>query len=160
MKLRKLKPLHLSDLVMKHRDLPGFTIREFLPSDYPAAVCLWAQVAGVEIAEGDSQEEIRAYLARNPGLSRVALEGGEMIGAALCGHDGRRGFIYHLAVLPSGRGRGIGKLIVEECMAGLKAVGIVRALIMVAGDNRPGREFWSRNGWETLSGAIPMARDL
>jgi ribosomal protein S18 acetylase RimI-like enzyme len=139
---------------------PNFESREFLLSDYEAAVSLWEQAEGVELSEGDSREEIRSYLARNPGLSRVAVEGERTIGVALCGHDGRRGFIYHLAVDPAARGRGVGKSLVEECAAGLKAVGIVRAIILVAADNATGREFWLKNGWETTSGAIPMARDL
>ncbi len=83
--------------------------REFVIDDYEKAVTLWNLVEGVEVAEGDSKEEIRAYLLRNPGLSRVAEESGAIIGAVLCGHDGRRGLIYHLAVAPAHHGKGIGK---------------------------------------------------
>jgi len=58
-------------------------------SDYDEAVALWNDVEGVEICEGDSPQEIAAYLKRNPRLSRVAEADGEMVGVALCGHDGR-----------------------------------------------------------------------
>ena len=136
------------------------TTRDFVIADYEAAVALWNEVEGVEICEGDSRAELLAYLARNPGLSRVAEEVGRLIGAVLCGHDGRRGWIYHLAVSPSYRGRGIGKLLLEDCVQGLARAGIKRALILVARENPLGFEFWRRNGWEELPFALPMARDI
>jgi ribosomal protein S18 acetylase RimI-like enzyme len=130
--------------------------REFCIDDYDTAVELWKKAEGVEIAEGDSRDEIARYLERNPALSRVALIDSEIIAVVLCGHDGRRGFIYHLAVEPNYQGRGIGKRLLGECLAGLRRAGITRVLIMVARDNPRGREFWRRNGWEELT-AIAMA---
>jgi ribosomal protein S18 acetylase RimI-like enzyme len=134
--------------------------REFVIDDYDEAVALWNLAEGVEVAEGDSREDIRAYLLRNPGLSRVAEENGTIVGAVLCGHDGRRGLIYHLAVAPSHHGMGIGKLLVRECVTRLRAAGIVRALILVAGDNARAHSFWLRVGWEDVPGAILMGIDL
>jgi ribosomal protein S18 acetylase RimI-like enzyme len=134
--------------------------REFVIDDYDKAVALWNLVEGVEVAEGDSKEEIRAYLLRNPGLSRVSEENGTVVGAVLCGHDGRRGLIYHLAVAPAYHGKGIGKRLVRECVTHLRATGIVRALIFVAGDNASAHSFWLRIGWEDVAGAILMGIDL
>lgn len=134
--------------------------REFVIDDYDAAVALWNLAEGVEVAEGDSREEIRAYLLRNPGLSRVAEENGTIVGAVLCGHDGRRGLIYHLAVAALHHGKGIGKLLVGECLTRLRATGIARALILVAGDNAGAHSFWLRTGWEDVPGAILMGIDL
>ncbi len=140
--------------------MPAVISRAFVLADYEGACALWNEVDGVEICEGDSREEIAGYLARNPDLSRVAEENGEIAGAVLCGHDGRRGWIYHLAVAARFRGRGVGKLLLEDCVCGLRAAGLKRALILVARDNSLGREFWLSNGWENLAGALPMARDL
>jgi ribosomal protein S18 acetylase RimI-like enzyme len=134
--------------------------REFVISDYEQAAALWCEVEGVEICEGDSREEIVEYLARNPGLSRVAEEDGIIVGAALCGHDGRRGWIYHLAVATAYRGKGVGKLLLDDCVRGLRAAGLKRSIILVAGDNPAGHEFWIRNGWEDIAGAIPMTIEL
>jgi ribosomal protein S18 acetylase RimI-like enzyme len=136
------------------------TTREFVLADYDRAVALWCEVEGVEICEGDSREEIAGYLDRNPGLSRVAEEDGTIAGAALCGHDGRRGWIYHLAVATAYRGKGVGKLLLDDCVGGLRAAGVKRAIILVAGDNSPGHEFWIRNGWENIDGAIPMTKEI
>ena len=74
--------------------------REFLIGDYEAAIELWKRVEGLEIAEGDDKESVSQFVKRNPGLSRVAVDGSTIVGVVLCGHDGRRGHIYHLAVDP------------------------------------------------------------
>ena len=129
-------------------------------SDYDDAIALWAVVEGVEICEGDSREEIAEYLRRNPGLSHVAAVDDQIVGVALCGHDGRRGWIYHLAVAPTYRRKQVGKLLLDACVNGLRAAGLKRAIILVAGDNPGGHEFWLRNGWENIDGAIAMTREL
>jgi ribosomal protein S18 acetylase RimI-like enzyme len=134
--------------------------REFLIDDYGAVVELWKRVAGLEIAEGDDREGVAQFLVRNSELSRVATDGSTMVGAALCGHDGRRGHIYHLAVDPTYRRRGLGKRLLDECLDGLRRVGVKRVIIMVADDNPRGREFWKRCGWEEITGAIAMGIDL
>ena len=136
------------------------TTREFVIADYDAVIGLWNAVDGLEICEGDSREELTHYLARNPGLSRVAEDNGRIVGAVLCGHDGRRGWIYHLAVSPVYRGRNIAKRLLDDCMSGLRRAGIKRAIILVAEDNPAGHGFWLRNGWENIDGAMPMARDV
>ena len=136
------------------------TTREFGLEDYDGAIALWTGVEGVEICEGDSREEIAEYLKRNPGLSRVAEVDGKIAGVALCGHDGRRGWIYHLAVAPAHRRRKVGKLLLDACVDGLRAAGLKRAIILVAGDNPAGHQFWLRNGWENIDGAIAMTREL
>lgn len=133
--------------------------RAFETTDYDAVVALWSQAEGVEVAEGDDRATITAYLQRNPGLSRVAVSAGKIVGAALCGHDGRRGVIYHLAVAKDFRGRGLGRKLVEECLAGLRGCGLKRALIMVAPDNAAGREFWLARGFGDIQ-AQPMGVDV
>ena len=134
--------------------------REFLIDDYDAAVELWNRVEGLDVAEGDDRESIRRFLGQNRGLSRVATVGSTMIGAVLCGHDGRRGYIYHLAVDPAYRGFGLGKRLIAECLDGLKRAGLERANILVAKDNPRGREFWKSCGWEDLDGAAAMGTDV
>ena len=134
--------------------------REFGIDDYDAAVELWNRVEGLDVAEGDDRETIRRFLQRNPGLSRIATDGAKIVGAVLCGHDGRRGYVYHLAVDPEYHGRGLGRRLIGECLAGLKRAGLERANILVANDNPRGLEFWRRCGWEDLEGAMPMGRDV
>src|SRR5438093_6430461 len=122
-------------------------IREFSINDYDAALELWQRVEGLEIAEGDDRESVAQFLARNPGLSRVATYRSETVGVGLCGHDGRRGHIYHLAVDPTYRRRGLGKRLLDECLEGLRRVGVKRVIIFVEGDNLRGPAFCERCGW-------------
>src|SRR5947209_18288775 len=134
--------------------------REFSIDDYDAALRIWERVKGIEIAEGDDRESVAQFLARNPGLSRVAADGSAIIAVALCGHDGRRGHVYHLAVDPAYQKRGLGKRLLDECLDGLRRAGVQRAIILVANDNQRGAEFWKRCGWETIPGAIAMGIDV
>ena len=134
--------------------------REFAISDYDAAIELWARVEGLDVAEGDDRETIWRFLERNPGLSRIASDGPKMIGAVLCGHDGRRGYIYHLAVDPEYHERGIGRRLINECLTGLERAGVERVNILVAKDNPRGLEFWRRTGWEHLGEAAAFGRDV
>jgi len=134
--------------------------REFSIDDYDAAIELWRRLEGLDVAEGDDRETIRRFLERNPGLSRVAMSESKMIGAVLCGHDGRRGYVYHLAVDPALHKRGVGRRLIEECLAGLKRAGLQRVNILVAKDNPRGLEFWRRTGWEDLPDAVAFGRDV
>jgi N-acetylglutamate synthase len=150
-RLRAARAFVMADLI---------NIRSFQPEDYDAVVLLWHQSEGVEVAEGDDRASLSAYLARNPNLSRVAIRDDVIVGAVLCGHDGRRGLIYHLAVTAGARGKGLGQALVRECLSGLGACGIKRALILVAEGNDGGRAFWQAQGFEEISGATPFGIDL
>ncbi len=115
--------------------------------DYDEVFALWSQCDGVGLAEGDSREDIRAFLRRKPGLSFVATSGKKIVGAVLSSHDGRRGFLYHLAVAEGHRRSGVGKALVQRCLDGLDALGIPKCHIVVFARNRSGRQFWRRIGW-------------
>ena len=134
--------------------------REFCIEDYDATLQLWQRVEGLEVAEGDDKEGVAQFVARNQGLSRVAIDEEKLVGVVMCGHDGRRGHIYHLAIDPDYRRYGLGKRLVQECLDGLRRVGIVRAIILVADYNLGGAEFWKRAGWEDIHGAAAMGIDV
>jgi N-acetylglutamate synthase len=144
----------------EHNVRARIVTREFSVDDYEAALQLWRRVEGLEIAEGDDRDGVAQFLARNPGLSRVAVDGSAIVGVILCGHDGRRGHIYHLAVDPAYRGCRVGKRLVDECLKGLRRAGVTRAIILVANDNLRGAEFWKRRGWEEIPGALAMGIDV
>lgn len=139
--------------------ITGIKIRALTAKDLPAVRKLWTQTKGIEMAEGDSLHSLRGFLRRNRGTSHLAIRNGNVVGALLAGHDGRRGFLYHLAVDPTYRRAGIGHKLVDRSLAALKAKGIVRVLLLVARDNRTGIEFWKRQGWEPLIFANPMGKN-
>ena len=81
-------------------------IRPMTITDYEAVRALWTSCEGVGLNDADRPEALSAYLERNPGMSFVAQQGDAIVGAVLCGHDGRRGYLNHLAVSPAHRHRG------------------------------------------------------
>jgi putative acetyltransferase len=99
------------------------------------------------LSSADSQPNIQIYLERNPGLSLLAYDGQTVVGTILCGHDGRRGYIHHLAVLSAYRRKGIGRLLVDKSMAALQSCGIQKCHLLIYHDNASGIEFWERIGW-------------
>ncbi len=117
-------------------------IREFTPADIGAAISLWQSCEGIGLSSADEPERIANYLARNPGLSFTAWVRSELAGAVLCGHDGRRGYLHHLAVHPKYRRLGIGHALVERSHNSLRALSIEKVHIFVYHDNQSALDFW------------------
>lgn len=121
--------------------------RAFTMEDYEKAYDLWLHTAGMGLTDADSRDKLGLFLRRNEGLSLVCADGDELAGTVLCGHDGRRGFLYHLAVRETYRGKGIGGGLVKRCLAALKDQGIEKCHIFVLADNELGINFWQGSGW-------------
>ncbi len=126
--------------------------------DYDDVVALWRASEGMSKLE--SRDELARYLERNPGISQVVRWRGELIAAVLAGHDGRRGYLYHLAVAAAHRHRGIARAIVDECLARLSALGLPRCGLQVYRDNTLGLDFWRRAGWDERADVQPFTKDL
>ncbi|HZZ18935.1 MAG TPA: GNAT family N-acetyltransferase [Opitutaceae bacterium] len=139
---------------------PQIEYRLLTPEDYDQALSLWRSCDGMRIGQGDDRVSYSRYILRNPGLSWAAFDGSLMVGTALCGHDGRRGLIYHLAVSAANRGQGIAKVMLKKGLDGLQECGIERAMILVLKDNAVGQEFWISQGFEPVDIAVTMGIDL
>ena len=129
--------------------MPGMhTLRAMTEGDYDRVLDLWKGTEAMELGPDDSREAIGRFLKRNPGFSTVALEDGRIIGAVLCGHDSRRGYMHHLAVERTRRGRGTGTALAKHCMELLRGAGVHRFTIFLYHSNPKGRRFWEKLGWE------------
>jgi N-acetylglutamate synthase len=115
--------------------------------DYSQAETLWRDTPGIGLSDADSRGNIEFFLNRNPGMSFSAFEGDRLIGTIMSGHDGRRGYIYHLAVHEDYRRRGIGGMLIKESLRKLELVGIGKCHLFVFGENEDGKGFWRRQGW-------------
>jgi N-acetylglutamate synthase len=93
-------------------------------------------------------------------MSWVADEGGVVVGAVLCGTDGRRGFLHHLAVSRTRRRSGLGRMLVDRCLSSLAAAGMRKCHIFVIADNVEGQQFWTRIGWEERTTLKVMSHDV
>ena len=116
--------------------------------DYEQVYALWKQIHGFGIRSvDDSREGIARFLKRNPDTSVVAVEDGKIVGAFLCGHDGRRGCMYHVCVDADYRMRGIGKSMVVFAMEALKKEKINKVSLIAFTKNDIGNAFWKEIGW-------------
>jgi ribosomal protein S18 acetylase RimI-like enzyme len=116
-------------------------------ADYDEALALWQTTEGIGLTSADSRDGTQLFLERNPGLSLVVRADGRLIGTILCGHDGRRGYLHHVAVAKPYRGRGIGRTLVQTCLATLADQGIHKCHTFIRFDNRDGHRFWQTTGW-------------
>ena len=126
-----------------------FEIRKMTIEDYDGLYALWMTIKGFGIRSvDDSKEGVDMFLKRNPSTSVVAVsEEGEIVGGILCGHDGRRGCLYHVCVREDYRRLGIGKEMVVHCMNALKAEKINKVSLIAFTANDIGNAFWNTIGW-------------
>ena len=123
-------------------------IRSMVLDDYEQVLALMQGTPGVSLRSADSRDAIARYLERNPKLSVVAEVDNRIVGCVFGGHDGRRGYLYHLVVEPASRRLGVGRALVFGALEGLAAVGIEKTHIDVFTDNADAIGFWKRVGWE------------
>ncbi len=126
----------------------------------PAAICpmyiqdyqeihdMWMRIPGMGLNNlDDSREGIEKFLRKNPNSCFVARMAQGVVGAILCGHDGRRGHLYHAAVVPECRGMGLGRALVQSALDALKEEGIAKASLVAFADNQIGLDFWTHIGF-------------
>ena len=126
-----------------------FTIKTMTIDDYQGLHDLWMTIHGFGIRSiDDSKEGVERFLKRNPYTSVVAVaENGDIVGGILCGHDGRRGCLYHVCVREDYRRMGIGKAMVVFTMEALKKEGINKVSLIAFTQNDIGNAFWKEIGW-------------
>ncbi|MBP8083772.1 MAG: GNAT family N-acetyltransferase [Spirochaetes bacterium] len=124
------------------------TYKEIIKEDYESAIGLWEKTEGMSIGKADTLDSFDIFIKMNHGLSFGAFADGKLIGTALCGTDGRRGYIYHLAVKDDLRGKGIGSKLINLSLSALKQKGIEKSHIFVFKSNETGNAFWKKIGWE------------
>lgn len=122
-------------------------IRELKIEDYDSVISLFESTPGVTVRDADSRASTESYLNRNPNLSFVKLEEGKIVGVVMSGHDGRRGYLQHLVVVPEFRKRGIGSALFNKCINALNSVGITKSHIFVFKNNDLANEYWRNSGW-------------
>lgn len=116
--------------------------------DYENAYKLWLSITGMGLNNlDDTKAGISKFLSRNPETCYVAEEDHILIGTILVGNDGRRGYIYHTAVHPDYRRRGVGSLLVETAFTSLRRLGIGKVALVVFERNQSANAFWEKLGF-------------
>lgn len=135
-------------------------IRAMQLEDYENVLALWQGMPGIGLSSADSKAALAQFLSRNPGLSLVALDDGQVVGTILAGNDGRRGYLYHMAMAPAYRRRGVGKTLLQRCLAALEAEGIEKSHLFVYQENEEAKRFWEKCGWVQRHDLVIFSKDL
>lgn len=128
-------------------------------SDIGEVLALWQGMPGIGLNESDTPANLTRFLERNAGLSLVARAPCQsIVGALLCSHDGRRGYLHHLAVALNHRRQGLAREMVERCLVALRGEAIFKCNIFVYANNEDGQRFWKASGWSVRSDLTMLQR--
>jgi ribosomal protein S18 acetylase RimI-like enzyme len=117
-------------------------------ADYDGVYALWMSCRNMGFNDvDDSREGIERFLRRNPETVFIAVEDGEVEGVILGGHDGRRGFIHHMAVREKCRRTGLGTKLLDTCLEAMKREQISKVALLVFKYNEAGNAFWEAQGF-------------
>ena len=125
-----------------------YSIRPMTMDDLPDVATLLVVTSGVVLRDADTPEGMRRYLQRNPEYSFDAEVADRIVGCAMSGHDGRRGYLNHVCVTPEQRSRGIAAALVEQCLGALARNGITKVHLDVLENNANAKVYWPKRGWQ------------
>ena len=134
-------------------------IRPMTKEDYDEIFAMWQITTKRALSKADESCQIERYLDRNPGMSQVAVIDGKIVGTVLAGHDGRRGFIHHMAVLPEYRRRHIGHQLAEKAIEMITKDGIDKTHIFCYQNNETGQNFWKDFGFKKREDVFVFSYD-
>ena len=122
-------------------------VRAVAPEDEDAVARLWSEVFPDDPPRNDPRAMIARKLDRDRELFWVADDDGDIVGAVIAGYDGVRGWLYHLAVAPAHRKRGIATALVDHAVESLRALGCVKVNLQVRRGNEGVLGFYEALGW-------------
>ena len=141
-------------------DHDSITIAEFTMDDYPVVHVLW-QRGDLWMRPSDGPEATALKLTRDPGLFLVArTAGGRVVGTVMGGWDGRRAYVYHLAVVPELRRQGIADALMDELEERFRALGALKAKLQILIENETSKAFFVRRGYLLETDCEPWGKEL
>ena len=136
-------------------------IRLMRIEDYDEAWGLWIHTKEMALNNlDDSREGIRKFLRRNPSTCFVAKEEQKIVGVILAGNDGRRGYIYHLAVLEEARRKKIATKLLNAALEGLKKEGITEVAVLAKRSNECGNLIWEEENFDPREDLVYRCKNL
>ncbi len=128
-------------------------------NDYDELTALWNSFPGTTMTGADSRKDFEKFLSRNGDYCFSGFENANLIGSVMAGNDGRRGYIYHLAVGQSQQGKGTGMKLMTASENALKDAGIEKIHLFIYTDNTA-IEFYEKTGWHRRSDIAVMSKVL
>lgn len=130
------------------------------PQDFESALTFWRHAQGMGTSGIETGEMLATFLKRNPGLSFKITDRDEIIATILCGHDGRRGYLHHLAIAPGYSNQHVGRALIDRSLRGLEHRGIRRCHIFISAQNKGGPEFWKSIDWAEQGDLTVFSHDI
>lgn len=134
-------------------------IRTMNSRDHGELVRLWSSFPGNAITGADSPKEFEAFLAKNGSFCFTACEDDEVVGSVMAGSDGRRGYVYHLAVRADHQRKGFGGALMRRVEDALLKSGLEKIHLFIFSDN-PAIAFYEKSGWHVRNDITVMSRVL
>lgn len=134
-------------------------LREFTMADHEAVEELWRR-AGLWMRPSDAAEQVALKLTRDPDLFLVACAGERTVGVTMGGWDGRRAYIYHLAVDPHWRRRGVGDRLMDELEKRFRLKGAFKAKLQIVNGNDASAAFFAARGYRLETDCMPWGKEL
>jgi ribosomal protein S18 acetylase RimI-like enzyme len=130
-------------------------------NDYDAVFKLWKETSGMGLRNlDDTSAGIQKFIERNPRSCFVAENEGGIQGVIMCGHDGRRGFIYHTTINAAQRRQGLGAALLHAAETALIAEGINKVALVAFQSNEQGNCFWEKQGYTTRDDLVYRNKSL
>jgi len=139
---------------------PSVTVEEFGMDDYAVVHVLW-QRGDLWMRPSDGPEATRLKLSRDPGLFLVARSQDQrVVGTVMGGWDGRRAYVYHLAVAPEHHRQGIADALMDELEARFRSLGALKAKLQILVENETSRAFFAHRGYLRETDCEPWGKEL
>lgn len=130
------------------------------PKDCENTLSFWRHSEGLGTGAVETTEMLSSFLKRNPGLSFKVTDRDEIVGTILCAHDGRRGYLHHLAIKSSYSDHSVGKTLIDRTLRGLDQLGIRRCHVFIATDNQGGQISWKSGNWKERDNLMIYSHDI
>lgn len=134
-------------------------IRPFIEKDEQAVAALWRRVFPDSPPWNVPEEDIRRKLSVQRDLFLVAMRGSELVGTAMAGYDGHRGWVYYLAVSPEHRRQGVGRALMKRVEESLAEMSCPKLNLQVRASNAQAVSFYRHLGYD-VEDRISMGKRL
>lgn len=145
---------------MRNDNISPMKLSRLASSDYENALTFWRRARGMGTTGIETTERLASFLKRNPGLSFKITDRDEIIGTILCGHDGRRGYLHHLAIAPAYTDQNVARTLIDRSLRSLERHGIRRCHIFISAQNKGGQEFWKSVDWDEQGDLTVFSHDI
>lgn len=128
--------------------------------DIPSMLKLWKKVKlSVSTAKRETIE-IKSMLEKNPTSCFIAVKDHQIIGSIFGAYNGRRGWIYHLAVHQKWQKKGLGAMLLKNAEKALLSLGVTKILLGVRYANLKVAPFYEKYGFSVINDTVIMEKDL